>query len=82
MIDFEHGRTSAGRVRARDLPRRHDAHQAIVSDVVDQDKSTELLQHSVGQPGWKVFALALMTPSYQSQRKSRPSPAATVALPR
>jgi len=43
---------------------RGNARQAIVSDVVDRDKWVELLQRSVEQHGWKVFAFALMTNHY------------------
>jgi len=43
---------------------RGNARQAIVRDVVDQDKWMELLQRTVERYGWRLFAFALMTNHY------------------
>jgi len=46
------------------LTGRGNARRPIVRDVVDRDKWMELLQRSVEQHGWRVFAFALMTNHY------------------
>jgi len=43
---------------------------------VDQDKWLELLQRSVEQHGWRVFAFALMTITSSSRRPSPTCPGA------
>ncbi len=76
MVVFGHGQTASNRIRERDLPRlpvraarrqvtsRGNARQPIVMDGANQGKWLELLQRSVGQHGWKMFAFALMTNHY------------------
>ena len=46
------------------LTGRGNARRPIVRDVVDRDKWMELLQRSVEQHGWRVFAFAWMTNHY------------------